>query len=154
MAEHKATVAWQLSGPDFLRQQYSRAHTWTFDGGAVVPASSSPANVALPWSDPAGVDPEEALVAAVSSCHMLWWLSLAAQAGFAVESYRDEAVGQMTRDERGVWWISLVTLRPRIAYHGRAPTPAEETALHEAAHERCFIAHSIKARVVVDAPRP
>ncbi len=149
MSEHKATVEWKRSGPDFRKGQYSRAHTWRFDGGVEVPASASPSAVPAPWSDPAGVDPEEAFVASIASCHMLWWLALAAKEGFDVEDYADEAVGTMTPNEAGVPWVSTVVLRPRIRYGERVPTPADEARLHELAHSRCFIANSIKTQVIV-----
>jgi organic hydroperoxide reductase OsmC/OhrA len=149
MSEHKAMITWKRSGPDFRAGRYSRAHTWRFDGGAEVPASASPSVVPAPWSNPAGVDPEEAFVASVASCHMLWWLSLAAQEGFDVEDYADEAIGTMARNEAGASWISAVVLNPRIRYGARAPTPADEARLHERAHALCFIANSIKTRVIV-----
>src|SRR4051812_49356350 len=118
MSEHKATISWKRTSCDFLIGKYSREHTWSFDGGVTVPASASPSVVTPPWSNPAHVDPEEAFVAAVSSCHMLTYLYLAGQAGFQVDSYYDEAVGVMTRNERGVPWVSNVTLHPRVAYSG------------------------------------
>ena len=106
-----------------------------------------------PWSNPAHVDPEEAFVASVSSCHMLTFLFVAARQGFQVDRYDDEAVGVMTRNEKGVPWLSLVTLHPQIAYSGEMlPTPADEERLHHLAHEQCFIANSIKSRVVVESP--
>ncbi len=155
MSEHKATIDWKRSGPDFLKGRYSREHTWTFDGGVTVAASPSPAVVPVPWSNPANVDPEEAFVAAISSCHMLTYLWVASRAGFVVESYRDGAVGVMTKNERGVPWVSLVTLRPEIVYGGeKQPTPAEIGQLHHLAHEQCFIANSIKTEVKVEASLP
>src|SRR5712691_7188478 len=114
MSEHKAAVRWKLEGDGFLKGRYSREHTWTFDGGLTVPASPSPGVVPVPWSNPANVDPEEAYVAAISSCHMLTFLYVAYRAGFEVESYEDEAVGVMTKNDKGVPWISAVTLKPRI----------------------------------------
>lgn len=150
MAEHKATIRWNRAGQDFLKGRYSREHTWTFDGGATVPASSSPSVVPLPYSNPAGVDPEEAFVAAISSCHMLTYVYLASRQGFQVDSYTDEAVGVMAKNEKGVPWVSLVTLHPQIAYSGeKFPSPADEERLHHAAHEQCFISNSIKTEVVV-----
>ncbi len=151
MSEHRATIDWQRSGPDFLKGRYSREHTWSFDGGVTVPASPSPAVVPVPWSNPANVDPEEAFVAAVASCHMLTFVFLAARAGHEVERYRDEAVGVMTKNERGVPWVSTITLRPAITYGATGrPPPAEEARLHHLAHEQCFIANSIKTEVVVE----
>lgn len=151
MSQHSATIRWTRTGPDFLGRKYSRAHTWSFDGGLTVPASPSPHIVPAPWSDAAAVDPEEAFVASVSSCHMLWFLHVACEAAFIVEGYEDEAVGVMTRGERGVPWISRITLRPRITWSGdRVPTAAEVEHLHHLAHEQCFIAASIKTEVVVE----
>src|SRR5437899_9869772 len=123
MAEHKATIHWKRTSPDFLAGKYSREHTWTFDGGVTVAASASPSVVPAPYSNPAHVDPEEAFVAAISSCHMLTFLYLASRQGFQVDDYQDEAVGRVTKNERGVPWVSSVTLTPRIAYSGdKLPT--------------------------------
>ena len=150
------TASWKRDPlADFAKGKYSREHTWTFDGGLTVPASSSPSVVPLPFSNPACVDPEEAFVASISSCHMLWFLSLAAKRGFVLESYTDEAVGVMTRNEKNVLWVSTVTLHPKITYSGaRQPTPSEEEQLHHEAHEQCFIANSIRTEVVVQPARP
>ena len=116
----------------------------------MVPASASPSGVPAPYSNPAHVDPEEAFVAAVSSCHMLTYLYLAYQQGFQVDSYHDEAIGVMTKNERGVSWVSSVTLHPQIVYSGeKIPTPTDEERLHHMAHEQCFIANSIKTKVTV-----
>ncbi|MBI4326098.1 MAG: OsmC family protein [Chloroflexi bacterium] len=154
MTEHKAIIRWSRSGPDFLKGKYSREHTWTFDGGVTVPASPSPHVVRAPWSNAAGVDPEEAFVASLSSCHMLTFVWLASRAGFVADSYEDEAVGAMAKNERGAWWVSTVTLRPRIVWSGdKLPTPAEIEQLHRRAHEECFIANSVKTGVVVAAAR-
>lgn len=152
MSEHKATISWQCTSPDFLSGKYSREHIWTFDGGISVPASPSPSVVPTPYSNPANVDPEEAFVAAISSCHMLTFLYLAYKDGFQVDSYHDEAVGIMTKNEKGALWMSLVTLDPHIVYSGaKLPTRVEEEHLHHMAHEQCFIANSIKTEVVVKA---
>jgi organic hydroperoxide reductase OsmC/OhrA len=150
MSEHRARIEWKTSG-DFARGKYSRAHTWSFDGGQVVPASSSPSAVPLPYSDAAAVDPEEAFVASLSSCHMLSFLWVAWRGGFAVASYVDDAVGKMTKNERGVLWVSRVELRPVIVFAGeKQPSEAELDALHHGAHEACFIANSVKTEVVVE----
>ena len=152
MSEHKAIVKWKLSEGDFLKGTYSREHTWTFDGGLTVPASSSPAAVRVPFSNPANVDPEEAYVASLSSCHMLTYLYVASRKGFEVSSYEDEAIGLMSKNERGIPWVSLVTLYPRITFKGpKVPTAEEQTALHHAAHEQCFIANSVKTEVKVES---
>jgi organic hydroperoxide reductase OsmC/OhrA len=152
MTEYKATISWKRSGPDFLQGKYSREHTWSFDGGVTVPASASPHNVPLPYSNPANVDPEEAFVAAISSCHMLTYVFLAYREGFQVDSYHDEAIGVVTKNEHGVPWVSQVTLRPKVAYSGaRQPTPAEVDRLHHMAHEQCYIANSVKTRITVEA---
>jgi organic hydroperoxide reductase OsmC/OhrA len=150
MSEHKATIRWTQSQGDFLKGTYSREHTWTFDGGVTVPASSSPAAVRVPFSNPANVDPEEAFVASLSSCHMLTYLYVASRKGFEVSSYEDDAVGVLTKNERGIPWVSAVTLNPRITYGGsKKPTPEEQSEMHHAAHEGCFIANSVKTEVNV-----
>src|ERR1039458_8039609 len=148
MSEYKVTIKWQRTSPDFLKGRYSREHTWTFDGGATVPASPSPHVVPAPWSNPACVDPEEAFVAAISSCHMLTFLYLAAKQGFQIDSYEDEAVGVMAKNEKGVPWISLVTLNPRVIYSGeKSPTPADVEHLNRLAHEQCYIADRKSTRL-------
>jgi len=152
MSEHKATIRWQRSGPDFLKGRYSREHTWTFDGGVTVAASPAPSVVPAPWSNPAGVDPEEAFVAAIASCHMLTFLWLASKQGFQIDRYDDEAVGTMTKNERGVLWVSRVTLRPQIAWSGeKQPRAGEIEHLHHEAHEQCFIANSVKTEVAIQS---
>jgi organic hydroperoxide reductase OsmC/OhrA len=150
MSEHTATIRWQGAGPDFLKGKYSREHTWTFDGGLTVPASSSPSVVPLPYSNAAHVDPEEAFVASISSCHMLSYLWLAYRQGFQVDSYQDDAVGVMAKNDKGVPWVSAVTLHPQIVYSGpMSPSPEVEAKLHHLAHEQCFIANSVKTHVTV-----
>ncbi|HYW17541.1 MAG TPA: OsmC family protein [Allosphingosinicella sp.] len=149
MAEHLATVEWR-SGGGFREGRYSRAHSWSFDGGAVVPASASPHVVGPPLSDPAGVDPEEALVASVSSCHMLWFLHLARDSGLDVAAYRDEARGTMGKDERGRMAMTRIVLRPEIEFAGEAPDPGLLQRLHHEAHIRCFIANSLRTEIVVE----
>jgi organic hydroperoxide reductase OsmC/OhrA len=151
MSTHTAIISWKRTSPDFLKGRFSREHTWAFDGGLTVPASPSPLVVPAPYSNPAHVDPEEAFVASVSSCHMLVFLFLAARQGFQVESYRDEAAGVMSKNDRGLSWISAITLRPEIVYGGdKIPAPADVDRLHHLAHEQCFIANSIKSEVTVE----
>ena len=156
MSEHRALVRWTQAGGSFVASQYSRAHQWSFDGGLSIPASAAPGNVAGPYADPTAVDPEEAFVAAVSSCHMLFFLYLAARAGFEVASYEDDAVGHLTADAAGRKWMSLVELAPRVAYvPGRAPAAAREAALHHESHEQCYIANSVRTEIrVLPAPAP
>ena len=151
MSEHKATVRWALpEGGDFLKGRYSREHTWTFDGGVTVPASPSPGVVPAPYSNPAHVDPEEAYVASIASCHMLTFLFVASRQGFLIERYEDEAVGVMRKNERGAIWVSAVTLDPRIVYGGeKRPSPEDEARLHHLAHEQCFIANSVKTEILI-----
>lgn len=150
MSEHKAIITWTRSGADFLKGRYSREHTWTFDGGLTVPASASPSVVPTPFSNPANVDPEEAFVASVSSCHMLTYVYLAGRRGFQVDSYRDEAIGVMSKNENGVPWMSSIVLHPEIVYSGdKVPGRPEEEELHHAAHEGCYVANSIKTTVTV-----
>ena len=148
MGKHVAEIVWRSDGA-FASGRYSRRHELRFDGGAVVPASSSPEVVPEPMSDPAGVDPEEALVASVSSCHMLWFLSLAHEAGLEVESYRDRAEGSMGRIAPGRMAVTRIVLRPAVAFAGRRPDETELDRLHHQAHERCFIANSLNAEIVV-----
>jgi len=150
MAEHKAIIDWKRTSEEFLKGKYSREHTWTFDGGLVVPASPAPSVVPVPYSNPAHVDPEEAYVASVSSCHMMTYLHVASKQGFQIDSYYDEAVGTMGKNEKGIPWVAAIMLNPKIAYSGaKLPTPADEEKLHHLAHEYCFIANSIKTAVTV-----
>ena len=155
MSEHTAQLQWQRGAHEtFTDQRYSRRHTLRFDGGAVLVASSSPAVVPLPMSDAAAVDPEEMFVAALSSCHMLWFLSLAAARGHVVERYEDEAVGLMARNARGRMAMTVVTLRPQVSFEpANAPDAAALAVLHHAAHEACFIANSVHSDVRCE-PRP
>jgi organic hydroperoxide reductase OsmC/OhrA len=151
MASHNATIRWSASpGEDYAKGQYSRAHSWVFDGGAVVPASASPHIVPAPWSDAAAVDPEEAFVASLASCHMLFFLDFARRAGVVVTSYEDEADGEMAKGDDGRVRITRVTLRPRITFDGEAPDAGTLDALHHEAHEACFIANSVTAEVRVE----
>lgn len=148
--EYRATIRWQGDGGGFAENRYSRAHVWAFDGGLEVPASPSPEAVPAPYSREDAIDPEEALVAAVSSCHMLFFLAFAAKRGFVVESYEDDASGIMTRNEAGKLFVSRVTLDPEIAFAGeRRPSREEIAALHRRAHEECYIANSIRGEVIV-----
>jgi organic hydroperoxide reductase OsmC/OhrA len=150
VSRHQAAIAWRSDG-GFADNSYSRRHLWRFDGGAEVIASASPDVVPVPRSDPAGVDPEEALVASAASCHMLWFLSLAREAGLVVESYEDDAVAEMGRTGPGKYAIVKIVLRPRIAFTGPAPDRAEIDRLHHEAHERCFIANSLNCPIAVEA---
>lgn len=147
-AKHGATVVWQRGGDDFLDKRYHRAHQWQFDGGAVVAASSSPHVVPPPYSDAAAVDPEEAFVAALSSCHMLWFLDLACRAGWRVNRYSDCATGAMTEDAQGRLVISHVQLRPVTRFDpAHAPSAGQLEALHQQAHAACFLAHSVRTQI-------
>jgi organic hydroperoxide reductase OsmC/OhrA len=151
--EYRATVTWKRNaGAEFTDQRYSRGHSWTFDGGITVPASASPLSVRLPYSIAEAVDPEEALVAAVSSCHMLTFLFIAAKRGFVIDAYADEAVGVMTPNEQGRLWVSKVTLHPAITFSGeKCPSADELDHLHHLAHEECYIANSVKSEIVVES---
>ena len=152
MSAYLATVRWRRAPDDhFVDGRYSRAHEWAFDGGARVPASSSPHVVPLPFSDPAGVDPEEALVAALASCHTLFFLDFARRAGFLVDVYDDEAEGVMEAGPDGRVWMARVTLRPRVVFSGdKRPRRAECAALHHRAHEAYYIANSVKSEVRIE----
>ncbi len=149
-SSHDATIAWRRGDDDFLSGHYSRYHTWTFDGGVTVPASASPSVVRAPWSREDAVDPEEAFVASLSSCHMLWFLDLAKHAGLVVESYVDEVSGKLGRLGTGRHWLETVTMRPRVAFAGEAPDEETFRKLHEEAHARCFIANSVKSELVLE----
>ena len=151
MSTYTATIRWSAQpGEDFAKGQYSRAHGWAFDGGVTVPASASPHIVPAPWSDAGGVDPEEAFVASLSSCHMLFFLDFAKRAGFAVASYVDEAEGVLAKRDDGRMWMSTVTLRPRVEWMGEAPDAGSIAGLHHRAHEACFIANSVTTKVIVE----
>ena len=157
MSEYIATIVWQRDGAVFTDDRYSRGHVWQFDAGVSVPASASPHVVRLPHSVEAAVDPEEAFVASLSSCHMLTFLWIAAKRGFVVDSYRDEAIGVMGKNAEGQIAVTRVTLRPAVTFatraHGAAdtgrslPTRAELDEIHHQAHEQCFIANSVKTNV-------
>lgn len=148
MSTYLATACWERGSQVFTDNRYSRAHRWTFDGGITVPASSSPSVVPLPFSQPAAVDPEEAFVASLASCHLLWFLSLAAKAGYTVDRYEDAAVGTMARNAEGKLAMTKVELRPVTTFSGpRQPSQAELEALHHRAHEECFIATSVRSEV-------
>ncbi|HWI83932.1 OsmC family protein [Ramlibacter sp.] len=148
MAPYTAHVLWERDGADFTANRYSRRHRLRFDGGADVLASASPHVVPGPLSDPAGVDPEEAFVASLASCHMLWFLALAARQGYTVDRYSDEAQGVLARNAAGKMAMTQVTLRPQAAFSGdRRPTPEQLRQLHHRAHEECFIANSVTTEV-------
>ena len=149
--DYRATVLWTRNGAVFTDNRYSRGHVWKFDG-LEVPGSSAPSSVRLPYSVAEAVDPEEALVAAVSSCHMLFFLAFAAKEGFTVERYEDAALGVMTNNENGKLYVSKVTLNPAVAFTAvKRPAPADVDALHHHAHEECYIANSVKAEIIVTA---
>lgn len=149
MSTHRATVAWKKEG-DFARKKYQRAHRWRFDGGIEVKAAASPSVVPMPWTAEDAVDPEEAFVASVSSCHMLTFLFHAANDGYVVESYVDDAEGLLADG-----WIKEIVLRPRIEWSGeQRPGAMEIEQLHHRAHEDCFIARSVKTNIRVEAPSP
>ncbi|MEJ1378572.1 MAG: OsmC family protein [Candidatus Sedimenticola sp. (ex Thyasira tokunagai)] len=152
MSEYSAVVRWVRGEEEiFSDNQYSRGHMWEFDGGVTVPASSSPHVVPLPYSVEANVDPEEAFIAALSSCHMLVFLSIAAKRKYVVESYIDNAVGTMEEDENGKTSVTKVTLRPEIVFSNeRQPTVEQLEKMHHMSHENCFIANSVKTEVVTE----
>ena len=152
MSEHLASIGWRRGTAVFSKGRYARAHVWHFDGGASVHASASPDIVPAPWSDQGAVDPEEAYVAALASCHMLWFLSLASAKGFVVDSYEDEAVGTLREIAPGKSMIADVVLRPLVGFDAaHAATREQLDALHHAAHERCFLANSVKTKIRIAA---
>ncbi len=151
MSSYTARVRWKRgSDGHFSKGQYSRAHEWAFDGGAVVPAGPSPHIVPEPWGNPAGVDPEEAFVASLSSCHMLFFVDFARRAGFIVESYVDEAEGVLEKRSDGRVAMTRVILRPLVEWGGEAPSSEQVADLHHRAHEACFIANSVNTDVKVE----
>lgn len=152
MSNYTATIRWSRGDAEgFSQGRYSRAHEWAFDGGTVVPASASPHIVPNPWSDEAAVDPEEAFIASLASCHMLFFIDFARRAGFVVDNYVDEAEGVITKRDDGRMWMSRVTLRPRVDWSGdKRPDEAEIADLHHRAHEACFIANSVVTEVTVE----
>ena len=149
---YSVKVSWQRKMNEaFLDNKYSRSHTWTFDGGIELAASSSPHVVPLPMSNENAVDPEEAFVASLSSCHMLWFLSLAVEKQFLVESYDDNAEGVMGKNEEGKLAMTRVTLNPRITFGGtHLPSRDQIDELHHSAHEQCFIANSVKTEIILE----
>lgn len=150
MSKYTATISWKTDSPEsFTKNKCTRGHEWSFDGGVIVPASSSPHAVRVPFSVEAAVDPEEALVASAASCHMLTFLWLAAKDGFNVESYTDNAVGEMSATENGSQWVSKITLDPQIVWIGDEPSVEQLADLHHRSHEQCYIANSIKSEVVI-----
>ena len=144
MSDHRATVEWKRQG-DFSYATYNRMHEVRFESGITVPGRAAPGNIPKTAPSSPGVDPEEAFVAALSQCHMLWFLHLALEAKLVVDGYVDEAVGTLDRT-----WMSKVTLRPRVTFFGKRPTDEEHRALHHKAHEKCFIANSVKSEVTVE----
>ena len=150
MGQYLATVEWSRGQQPFTDNRYSRAHDWRFDGGAVVRGSSAPSSVPVPMSDAAAVDPEEAVVAAASSCHMLFFLAFAAKAGFIVDRYLDQAVGTLGKDDRGRIALTEIMLRPAISWSGAAPDAATLADLHHRAHDACYIANSVRAEIRVE----
>ena len=154
MFEYKANITWHRQiDEEFVQSKYSRGHEWSFDGGTTIPASSSPHIVPLPYSVEANVDPEEAFVAALSSCHMLLFLSIAAKRRFVVDTYIDNAVGIMEQDENGRFSISKVVLRPEIVFSGdKQPSKEQVKKMHHQSHTQCFIANSVKTTVITEIP--
>ena len=151
MSLHRCVTEWALQhDEDFIHGRYSRGHAVTFEGGHVVPGTASPQVVGNKWAEKGAVDPEEMLVAAISTCHMLTFLHVARLKGFVVVHYRDAAEGLMAPNAQGRQAITRVTLKPEITYSGTGPSPAERDRLHHEAHEQCFIANSVTTEVVVE----
>jgi organic hydroperoxide reductase OsmC/OhrA len=151
MSSYTATISWNRGADsDFAKGRYSRAHEWAFDGGLTVPAGPSPHIVPDPWGHPAGVDPEEAFVASLSACHMLFFLDFARRSGFVADSYVDEAEGELGKLADGRMAMTRVTLRPRVEWGGEAPDAAALADLHHRAHQACFIANSVTTEVTVE----
>ncbi|NOI27738.1 OsmC family protein [Vibrio coralliilyticus] len=156
MSDYRATIRWQRAEHEkFSDNQYSRGHQWEFDGGVSVPASASPHVVPLPYSVEENVDPEEAFIAAISSCHMLTFLGIAAKRRYVIDSYVDEAIGIMEEDDKGRTSVTKVTLRPNIVFSGsKQPDYAQLEKMHQLAHQHCFIANSVKTEIVTEILTP
>ena len=150
MSEHSATIEWQRTTPDFGYRTYDRSHIWRFESGIEVPACASPANIPPTAPQARGVDPEEGFVAAISSCHMLWFLHVACTRKFIVDRYSDHAEGVLEKNRDGKISVTRVTLRPAVAFSGAQPTAEQLAELHEQAHEQCFIANSVKTEIVIE----
>ena len=150
MSDHFATVEWQRATPDFHYRTYNRTHVWKFESGIEVPGRASPANVPSTLAQAPGVDPEEAFVAAISSCHMLWFLHIAYNRKLIVDRYSDHAVGVLEKDGTGRLSVTRVTLRPAVVFSSTSPASAQLAELHEKAHEECFIANSVKTEIVIE----
>ncbi len=151
MSEYLATIRWQRGEQEFIDDSYSRAHQWEFDGGVTVPASASPGIVPLPLSVAENVDPEEAFVASLSSCHMLFFLSLAAKRGFIIDEYTDAAIGVLGKSDEGKMAMTRVVLRPNVTWSGdRIPSQQQIEKMHHRAHDLCFIANSVKSEIVIE----
>ncbi|HEX9904398.1 MAG TPA: OsmC family protein [Propylenella sp.] len=148
--EYRATISWRFDGEDFAKGRYTRAHEWRFDGGVTVPASASPGVVPAPFVREDAVDPEEAFIAALSSCHMLTFIDIARRSGLVIQSYEDEAVGVLERVGPGKMAVTKVTLRPHIVFGGQVPGKGTLDDLHHQAHEACFIANSVKTEIAVE----
>jgi organic hydroperoxide reductase OsmC/OhrA len=147
VSKYTATIFWERAMDEgFTDLRFSRGHSWAFDGGVTLRASASP-HVVPRYADPSGVDPEEAFIASLSSCHMLTFLYLAAKRGLVVNRYEDAAEGVMTKNDKGRFWVSEVTLHPRIDWEGDVPDAATQEELHHLAHEECFIANSVRTEV-------
>lgn len=148
--QYTAELLWERGSQAFLDNRYSRKYLLKFDGGIEVVGSSSPSVVPLPFSEQQALDPEECFVSAISSCHMLWFLSIAVKHGFVVDSYHDLAIGVMTSNEQKKYWVSDVSLQPKIVFSdAKLPTAEELEAMHHEAHEECFIANSVKTKITV-----
>lgn len=148
MSKYKATITWFRNEQPFTDNKYKRVHQWKFDGGETIHASASPNIVPAPLSDPSAVDPEEAFVAALSSCHMLWFLSIVAKAGYIIDNYEDKAEGILAKNKHGKEAITEVSLFPKVTYQPEhAPTKEQNQQMHQQAHARCFIANSVKTTI-------
>jgi organic hydroperoxide reductase OsmC/OhrA len=152
MSEHRATIAWERRSSEFAYNTYNRSHTVDYGGGIRVPATAAPANIPPTAIEGHGMDPEQAFVGALSSCHMLWFLHMACRANYVVDRYEDEASGVLEKNAEGRMAITRVTLRPVVRFAGRAPSAEEHAQLHEGAHQRCFVSNSVTTDVTI-APR-
>ena len=155
MAQYSAEVIWERGAAVFTDNRYSRRHRWRFDGGLEVAGSSSPNSVPVPMSDAAAVDPEEAFIAALSSCHMLWFLAIAGKRKFRIDRYHDQATAVLEKNAGGKWFVSVVTLHPEVQFSGELlPTAPQIEDMHHAAHAECYIANSVSSQVRIEPVLP
>jgi organic hydroperoxide reductase OsmC/OhrA len=149
VSEHAAKISWKHSTPTFDYRTYSRNHIWTFPNGLSIDVSAAPAF----RGDRNLIDPEAAFVASLASCHLLTFLAICAKKGLVVESYEDDAIGYLEKNEQGLYVITRVELRPKTAFQSGTTVSSEMLGeLHHLAHQGCFLANSVKTQIETILP--